>query len=393
MDQLMSLFNKKYKKICFFGTGNVGLNFFNRNLKKFYNYTFFIFIKKNNYLIKKKLEKKKNKIFFFKKYNYFLKKDYFRLVIEVTGNIFLTKYIFNNCLRKKKIITANKKFICLNYSKISSYINRNVFIEPSILGGIPIIDSLINHFSNFKVKSIYGILNGTTNHIIYNMIKKKYSYKKALNFSIIKGYSEKRYSLDISGSDSFYKIYIALRLLNVNFEYINKNIFGIGNINIFHILKLKNINFFPVLIGFVKIKKHFLSLEVYPYVKKNFLKNQYNKIKIDTYEGKFSFSGKGAGGKITSFSLLKDFLNIKISNNRKIFFKNYFDLDIIRKFIVIIFKSIIIKKVFVFIKKLRIDFIAKDNFIFLKNLLSNKRIKNIKLNIFRYLTKYIFFKL
>ncbi|MGX7582815.1 hypothetical protein ACWNYQ_00515 [Candidatus Vidania fulgoroideorum] len=382
--------NKKF--ICFFGIGNVGLNFFKVISNNYKNsHIFIIFVRKNLYYKKKILEKRKFKIYFLKNYFYFLKNKFTKLIIEVTGDIKLTNKIFKICLKKKKIITANKKFICINFKSIKSSLNKYVFIEPSILGGIPIVDSLSNHFCNFNIKKIEGIFNGTTNFIIYKMIKDNISYKKSLNIAINRGYSEKKPYLDICGADSYYKIYIAIGLLGKNF-YVNKKfINGIGNIKLFHIKKLKRINKFFSLKGKVIFLKNFFSIEIFPYLEKKYIKEQYNYIKIFTKKDYFLFKGKGAGGKITSYSLLKEFLNKKNINIKKK--KNIiYNLDIIRNKILIIYKYILNKKIFNLLDLFKIKFYFNKNFILIRSFLSNNRIINIKKKLFRYISVYFIFK-
>ncbi|MGX7576492.1 hypothetical protein ACWNYI_00530 [Candidatus Vidania fulgoroideorum] len=383
----------KHKKIvCFFGIGNVGFNFF-KILKKIYKnrYIFLIFSKNNNYLRKRLLEKKKTFIFFLKKYKSYLLNKKVKLVVEVTGNNNLTKKIFDICLGNKKIITANKKYLCLNYKFLCKFINKNLFIEPSILGGIPIVNSLSTHFINFNLKKVNGILNGTTNFILYKMLKKNITYNEALNIANIKGFSEKKPILDISGSDSFYKIYIISKLLGFDYILNKKNISGIGNIKLFHINILKNINYFPFLNGTIFLKKNFISLEVYPYINNKYLKNQYNYLKISTNKEDFLFYGKGAGGKVTSFSLLKDFLNNK-RIYKKLISKKY-HLDIIRRKILIIFKKIKYIKINKFFLNIKIICNISNNKILIRNFLSNKRIKNIKFLLNRYISGFFFLKI
>ncbi|MGX7576917.1 hypothetical protein ACT2CI_00520 [Candidatus Vidania fulgoroideorum] len=371
---------------CLIGFGTLGQSFLNAAFKKKININFIIiknFKKKKN--LEKKLKKYKKKIYLYKKYRKIINYKKTKKIIELTNNYNLCKInCFTSIIKKKKIITANKNFIYKNFKKINKYINKIIFIEPSVFGGTPIINDLINHYKYFKIKEIKSIINGTTNFILNNVFSNKIKILNSLEKAIKKGYSEKSPLYDIKGIDTFQKIFILVSMIK-KIEIKNSYISGIQKINYKIIKNIIKKNKKIIILGYLKIKKIFFSIESYCYIAKNFvLKKSYNLIKISTFSGKFIIKGKGAG-KITSYSCINNFYNNKKNNNKK---KTLIELDINKKKIIIFS---IKKKLICFIKNY-CKFKKKKKYIILDKQ-SNKRILFLKKNLKIYEKKIKFLKI
>ncbi len=134
------------------------------------------------------------------------------IVIELIGGYEPAgKYILEAVRKGKHVVTANKALLARRWPEIFSEAARHnalVYIEGSAGGGIPVIQSLNEGLSANRIKSVLGILNGTTNYILTKMSKENISFKKALKKAQEKGFAEADAKYDINGIDAANKLVI-----------------------------------------------------------------------------------------------------------------------------------------------------------------------------------------
>ena len=111
--------------------------------------------------------------------------------------------------RGKHVITANKALLSAHGQELLALAGaRGVELkfEAAVCGGIPIIKVLRESLMGNKVRSIVGIVNGTTNYILTRMTEEKLSFPDALAQAQAKGFAEADPTLDVSGGDAAQKI-------------------------------------------------------------------------------------------------------------------------------------------------------------------------------------------
>ena len=91
--------------------------------------------------------------------------------------------------------------------------NCSYLFEASVGGGIPLISTLLHSFSQEKIMSVTGILNGTTNYILTKMQQEGSSYEDALKEAQALGYAERDPKADVEGHDAGRKISILSSLV------------------------------------------------------------------------------------------------------------------------------------------------------------------------------------
>ncbi|CAN7212943.1 homoserine dehydrogenase [Rossellomorea sp. LjRoot5] len=109
------------------------------------------------------------------------------------------------------VITANKAmFAKFGPDLLEKALNHGVSIgfEATTAGGIPVIGTIRQLLKVNEIRSIQGILNGTSNFILSQMRKKGLSFETALKQAQEKGYAEADPTSDIEGYDAFYKLLI-----------------------------------------------------------------------------------------------------------------------------------------------------------------------------------------
>ncbi|MFI8688229.1 homoserine dehydrogenase [Rossellomorea sp. NPDC077527] len=109
------------------------------------------------------------------------------------------------------IVTANKAmFAKYGPDLLEKALNHGVSVgfEATTAGGIPVIGTIRQLIKVNEIRSIQGILNGTSNFILSQMRKQGLSFEAALKQSQEKGYAEADPTSDIEGYDAFYKLLI-----------------------------------------------------------------------------------------------------------------------------------------------------------------------------------------
>ncbi|MBO5136363.1 MAG: homoserine dehydrogenase [Clostridia bacterium] len=153
---------------------------------------------------------------FTKNFEDILNDDEVGLVVEAMGGT-VPAYDFTKRLltKGKHVITSNKELVAKHGTELLTIAREksiNYLFEASVGGGIPIIRPLISSLTGSGINSVVGILNGTTNYILTQMIDKGKTFEEALSEAQEKGYSEKDPTNDIEGFDTCRKTAILASL-------------------------------------------------------------------------------------------------------------------------------------------------------------------------------------
>lgn len=156
-------------------------------------------------------------------------------VVEVMGGIYPAyDYIIDSLNAGKNVVTANKAVVAENFEEFIEVAKKNkvkFYYEPSVCGGVPIIEGLKKVKKVDEVSEIGGIFNGTTNFILDKMTKYSAEFKETLEEAQEKGYAESDPSADIDGIDILRKIIISS---SIAFDFLvpkeEVKVFGIRNI-------------------------------------------------------------------------------------------------------------------------------------------------------------------
>ncbi len=117
----------------------------------------------------------------------------------------------------KNVVTSNKLVVAeygVELLELAKEKGVRYLFEASVGGGIPIIKPLISDLAQNNIDRIAGILNGTTNYILTQMIENGTSFEGALREAQAKGYAEADPTSDIEGHDAARKIVILAALVS-----------------------------------------------------------------------------------------------------------------------------------------------------------------------------------
>ncbi len=134
------------------------------------------------------------------------------VVAEVMGGTSPTREYVVELLRAgKSVVTANKQLLSRHGEELFAEAERHrvqLRFEASVCAAIPVVKVLRESMIVTQVHRIDGIVNGTTNFILTQMIQHGSTYAEALAEAQRLGYAEADPTEDVSGGDAAAKIAI-----------------------------------------------------------------------------------------------------------------------------------------------------------------------------------------
>jgi len=256
---------------------------------------------------------------FTKNFDDILNDDEVYCVVEAMGGLH-PAYEFTKALLSKgvNVVTSNKELVATHgpeLLKIAKDMNVNYLFEASVGGGIPIIKPMCSSLMSNKIQKIIGILNGTTNFILTEMIENNKDFDEALLDAQNKGYAERDPSADVEGHDACRKLAILSSLAwseYVNYKDIETE--GITKITLDDVKYAEKFGYVIKLIGYAE-KKDKLFARVSPMlVSKKYplsgVCGVFNAIVVKgNYLGTSMFYGRGAGKFPTASAVVADVID------------------------------------------------------------------------------------
>ena len=115
----------------------------------------------------------------------------------------------------KHVVTSNKEVVATFGAELLHIAKEHhvrYLFEASVGGGIPVIRPMSSCLAANELSEVDGILNGTTNYILTQMIRAGKSFEAALAEAQDKGYAERNPAADVEGTDACRKICILAAL-------------------------------------------------------------------------------------------------------------------------------------------------------------------------------------
>ncbi len=132
------------------------------------------------------------------------------IVVELVGGTGVAHDIVRAALEAgKPVVTANKALLAERGAELFSIAEKRgvpIAFEGAVCGGIPLILALREGLVVNRVTRLLGIVNGTCNYILSEMIGRGESYEDALGAAQKLGYAEADPTFDVNGTDSGHKI-------------------------------------------------------------------------------------------------------------------------------------------------------------------------------------------
>ena len=251
-------------------------------------------------------------------------------VVEVLGGLHPAyEWICRALAAGKDVVTANKAVISAYYRELTALARENgvaLRCTAAVGGGIPWLTNLEKAARANHISRVWGILNGTTNYILTQMIHNGVTFADALKQAQLNGYAEKDPTADIEGHDACRKICILSDLAyGDKFDPDQVSCEGITKITLEDVANADKLGCVIKLLGrsvrcedgtaYAYVAPHLIHKES-PLAA---VEDVFNAIMIDgNATGEVMFYGKGAGKLATASAVVADMLDsIEHKDNRR----------------------------------------------------------------------------
>ena len=246
------------------------------------------------------------------------------IVVELLGGLEPARSLILKAISHgKHVVTANKAVIARYGDEIYTAANQAgvyVLLEAAVGGGIPIIKPLKQSLAGNRLKSVIGIVNGTTNYILTKMAAVGADFAEVLAEAQKLGYAEADPTADVDGWDAADKIAILASIAfggRIKREDIPCE--GIRQVNATDISYADKLGFVIKLLAIAQTENYQddnLEVRVHPTLVPKAhplasINDVYNAILVEGEPlGQVMFFGPGAGAGATASAVVSDILNI-----------------------------------------------------------------------------------
>lgn len=177
-------------------------------------------------------------------------------------------YIMKALENGKHIVTANKDLLAQHGSELVALAQKHhcdLYYEASVAGGIPILRTIANSLAADNIQQVLGIVNGTTNYMLTQMVSADKSYEEALAEAQALGFAEADPTNDVDGIDAAYKMVILSQFaFGMNVSLPQVDIRGIRGLSLDDVAMAKQLGYEIKLIGSAEQNENSISVEVAP---------------------------------------------------------------------------------------------------------------------------------
>ena len=218
------------------------------------------------------------------------------------------------------VVTANKAIVARHGEELlRGAAKRGVALgfEAAVAGGIPIIGSLTRGLMASPVRTIAGIINGTSNYVLSAMAEEGSTFEHALAAAQALGYAEADPTFDVAGIDAAHKLAILAALaFDAGFDMDGVCTEGIVDVTAEDIGYAAELGYRIKHVGIARRAEGGIEARVHPTLvpERSMLANVrgvMNAVLIETdAAGPALFHGAGAGGAPTASSVVADLIAI-----------------------------------------------------------------------------------
>jgi homoserine dehydrogenase len=191
------------------------------------------------------------------------------VIVEVIGGIEPARsYIADALARGKTVVTANKQLVSSRGDELLAMAARqgvDLFFEASVGGGIPLVKAIVESLAANRLRTIIGILNGTTNFILSRMARDGLGFGEALVSAQQRGFAESDPTDDVDGHDAAAKLAI-LATVAFGARVAGDDVYreGISGITQRDILYARELGYVVKLLAIARLGESAIEVRVHP---------------------------------------------------------------------------------------------------------------------------------
>jgi len=261
------------------------------------------------------------------------------VVAQLIGGLEPARTIMLSLLESgKDIVTANKALLAEHGPELftrARELGRSIAFEAAVAGGIPIIANISQCLSANQIRSLEGILNGTSNFIVTQMGENNLSYDDVVQEAQRLGYAESDPTMDVDGTDAAQKLAILAHLAfgaTVDWSQIPR--VGIDGLDPEDLTYAQKLGYRIKLLATANLAQDGLELSVSPTLLPvgtplAEVRDAFNAIQvIGDAVGPVFYHGQGAGQMPTASAVAADLIDTAVGRTRLTFQTlEYFSID------------------------------------------------------------------
>lgn len=251
------------------------------------------------------------------------------VVVELIGGTTISKDLVMKAIENgKHVVTANKALIALYGNAIFAAAKAKgvmVVYEAAVAGGIPIIKALREGLGANQVEWVAGIINGTTNFILSEMLEKGLAFDDVLGEAQRLGYAEADPTFDVEGIDAAHKLCIMSSIaFGMPMKFDEAYTEGITTLAQIDIQYAQELGYRVKLLGITKRTEAGVELRVHPTLipEKRLLANVDGAMNAVVVKGDAVgptlYYGPGAGAEPTASSVVADIMDVARSFDARV---------------------------------------------------------------------------
>jgi homoserine dehydrogenase len=239
------------------------------------------------------------------------------VVIELIGGYEpARKFVLEAIANGKDVVTANKALLAVHGEEIVAAAEARgvrLAFEASVGGGIPILRTLKEGLVGDRTQAVYGIVNGTCNHILTTMTREGRGFDDVLAEAQRMGLAEANPATDVDGVDSAHKLALLATLaFGVRPRFADIPTEGIRHVDAMDIAFARELGYTIKLLAIAKDGKRAFEARVHPTMIPNGhlladVSGNFNAIFVrGAALGPTMYYGQGAGSQPTATAVIAD---------------------------------------------------------------------------------------
>ena len=229
----------------------------------------------------------------------------------------------------KDVVTPNKALLALHGKEVyaaARSAGRCVAFEASCAGGIPLIRALCHGLIANRIDTLCGIVNGTCNYILTEMLARGKTYREALEEAQQHGYAEADPTVDVDGTDSAHKLAILASLaFGADVDVHRIHVEGIDRLDLTDLRAGDELGYVCKLLAIGRREEGGLSLRVHPaFLRRDHplgnVAGPFNAVSVyGDNVGHTLYYGRGAGAMPTASAIVADLVDVALGSAGRAF--------------------------------------------------------------------------
>lgn len=191
------------------------------------------------------------------------------IVVELIGGDTLARELIMEAIAQgKHVVTANKALLAEHGNEIFKAARAHgvmVTFEAAVAGGIPIVKAIREGLTANRIEWVAGIINGTTNFILSQMLAQGQTFDEALADAQQLGYAEADPTFDIEGIDAAHKLSLLASLaFGIPVQFDKAYTEGIKNLAQEDLAHAERLGYRVKLLGITRRRPEGIELRVHP---------------------------------------------------------------------------------------------------------------------------------